>query len=244
MKIIPVLDLLDGEVVHGKEGERGRYKPINSDLVDSSNPLEVVSAFKEDLGLNKIYIADLNAIEGDGNNLEEIKRIKNRFDAEIMLDFGIVDEKSIKSELTEFSDQLILGTETLSSLKTVSSLLEEKGKEGVIVSIDMANMDVMSSIEGIGDPESAVRKIASFGVKKFIFLDLKKVGSMEGPSSELKKLIERVSDLDLHLITGGGISSAEEIKLLEEWGIDSLLIATALHKRKITGEDIARLQGS
>ena len=65
MQIIPVLDLLGGVVVRGLAGQRDSYQPINSQLVNSAEPLAVAQAFQHKLGLQRFYVADLDAIEHD-----------------------------------------------------------------------------------------------------------------------------------------------------------------------------------
>jgi len=42
MKIIPVIDLKDGVVVHAKQGHREHYQPINTDLCKSSDIFQVI----------------------------------------------------------------------------------------------------------------------------------------------------------------------------------------------------------
>lgn len=61
MEIIPVIDILNGVVVHGVRGEREKYEPIKSVLCNSSDPLEVANVFKE-LGFKSLYVADLDSI--------------------------------------------------------------------------------------------------------------------------------------------------------------------------------------
>ena len=64
MRILPVLDLMGGRVVRGVAGRRLEYRPIVSALCASSNPLDVARAFRARFGLNKLYLADLDAIAG------------------------------------------------------------------------------------------------------------------------------------------------------------------------------------
>src|SRR5262245_54328971 len=64
MRIIPVLDLMGGQVVRGVGGRRKEYRPIVSRLTDSSWPLDVARAFREHFALTEFYVADLDAIAG------------------------------------------------------------------------------------------------------------------------------------------------------------------------------------
>ncbi|HEC93670.1 MAG TPA: HisA/HisF family protein, partial [Candidatus Atribacteria bacterium] len=115
MKIVPVLDILNGEVVHGVRGERDKYRPIKSILTDSIDPLTLARAFQKKLGLNNLYIADLDSIMGKGNNFEIIKNIKQELNLNIMLDMGVRVENDLKREIINIVDEIILATETLSS---------------------------------------------------------------------------------------------------------------------------------
>ena len=69
MKIIPVIDVLNGIAVHGIQGERKQYKPLKSLLCRSFKPTEIAYAF-ELLGFDSLYLADLDAILGKSTNLE------------------------------------------------------------------------------------------------------------------------------------------------------------------------------
>jgi phosphoribosylformimino-5-aminoimidazole carboxamide ribotide isomerase len=73
-RIIFVLDILNGKVVHAVKGEREKYGPIHnfSKVCESSDPLHIV----DELSPRELYIADLNRLEGSGNNDDGGKCIK------------------------------------------------------------------------------------------------------------------------------------------------------------------------
>src|SRR5262245_26017684 len=64
MRILPVLDLLGGQVVRGVAGRRQDYRPVVSRLTPSSQPLDVARAFRDHFRLSELYLADLDAIAG------------------------------------------------------------------------------------------------------------------------------------------------------------------------------------
>ncbi|HKM59743.1 MAG TPA: HisA/HisF-related TIM barrel protein, partial [Candidatus Bathyarchaeia archaeon] len=63
MKVIPVIDILNGIVVHAVRGKRREYQPLQSSICNSIEPLEIAKTFKT-LGFSELYIADLDAITG------------------------------------------------------------------------------------------------------------------------------------------------------------------------------------
>ncbi|MFO0865589.1 MAG: HisA/HisF-related TIM barrel protein [Gemmataceae bacterium] len=62
MRIIPVLDLLHGQVVRGIAGQRDHYRPIVSRWTTSADPLTVAQSLRDAFGLTHFYVADLDAI--------------------------------------------------------------------------------------------------------------------------------------------------------------------------------------
>ena len=64
MQIIPVIDLLAGQVVRGIAGRRHEYRPIQSSLAPDPAPRAVARAYVEQLGVDHVYVADLDAIGG------------------------------------------------------------------------------------------------------------------------------------------------------------------------------------
>ena len=63
-QVIPVIDLLNGRAVHAVGGRRAHYQPIQSILHASSDPIPLARALRDSLGLQTLYLADLDAIGG------------------------------------------------------------------------------------------------------------------------------------------------------------------------------------
>src|ERR1700754_4792698 len=62
MRVIPVLDLLDGHAVRAVRGDRANYRPVQSSLCATSEPLAVARALLAASGADTLYVADLGAI--------------------------------------------------------------------------------------------------------------------------------------------------------------------------------------
>ena len=69
MRVVGVIDLKDGTAVHAVRGERERYRPVSSVIAgDDGDPLALARAFRSELGLDDLYVADLDAIGGEGDH--------------------------------------------------------------------------------------------------------------------------------------------------------------------------------
>ena len=92
MKVIPVLDLLNGQVVQGVGGQRSEYQPFSDSVISNDpDPLSVAQAYERKLGLNWFYIADLDRIQSTGNiekNKEAIIKILKTTNCRISIDAG------------------------------------------------------------------------------------------------------------------------------------------------------------
>jgi len=240
MEVIPVMDILNGVVVHAVRGERKSYEPVKSILCSSANPLEVAASFKG-LGLKSLYIADLDAILRKGNNCGTIRKISESTNLEVIVDAGIGSMKPAEEMFKYKISKLIIGTETLASLDFVKKCLERFGSDSIILSLDIKNGKMLGSFpEAIKTPLEIALILEKMGVKKMIVLDLAKVGSEEGTNwPVLDKILNAV---DMEIIAGGGLRNVADLSELKKRRVHSALIATALHNGSIKKEDIERIQ--
>ncbi len=96
LKVIPVIDILNGIVVHAVRGKRQEYRPLTSILCKSVEPLEVAKAFKA-LGFSELYIADLDAIHWWHLRIFGIfKRIARETGLKLMVDAGVSDLETVE----------------------------------------------------------------------------------------------------------------------------------------------------
>lgn len=242
MQIIPVLDLLEGVVVRGVGGRRETYRPIVSRLVDRSDALSVARAFRDQLGLSRLYVADLDAILHDRPNYNVYRSLADA-GFEIQLDAGLRNVEAAKSILAAGAGQVVAGLETWPAPEDLSALCASGGAERVIFSLDMKNGLPLGDLVRwqSTDPLAIARRAVEAGIGQMIVLDLAQVGMGAGVStSELCRQV-LAEFPQLRLITGGGIRDAADLDRLAKLGIAGVLVASALHDGRITRTDVDRL---
>ena len=210
MEIIPVIDIMNNIAVHGKSGNREEYKPLKTVLCDSSNPIDIIKKYKEN-GAEKVYIADLNAIMGNGNNFSIIKEL----DIYKIVDAGISNKEDIEHiRNLNICNKLIVGTETLNDLTILNN-------ENIILSLDfkdgkLLNYELNDILENIN------KNIP------LIILDISSVGTQKGINKELiKNIIDKTNN---PIYIGGGIKDENDLKDAYNLGAQGVLIATSIHK--------------
>ena len=239
MKIIPVLDILDGVAVHAVRGERKQYKPLRSLLCPSADPLDVALAFKR-LGFAELYVADLDAISRNKPNLAIINQIAKTTGLKLMVDAGVADLNRAKELLVNRVSKVVIGTETLRCTRFVEEAVRSLGSDRIISSLDLKNGRLLGEIasDTLLEPLDLLRQFQKMNVKQVIVLDLARVGSGEGVDVPfLKKVLEA---FELEVFVGGGVRNLADLRELKSIGISGVLLATALHSGAITVNELKK----
>jgi phosphoribosylformimino-5-aminoimidazole carboxamide ribotide isomerase len=220
MRVIPVIDLMGGLAVHAVRGERERYRPIG-------DPLSLARAFRDELGLDELYVADLDAIAGDGDHGSTIGALAR--EARVMVDAGVSEPEQARVLVDLGAHRIIVGTETLTGPDALDPLLAEV--PGVVLSVDLRGGRVLSPDPGLaGLPAlDAMARLHRPGLHEAIVVDLARVGSGEGPDIEAIAAIHAAFP-DLELLAGGGVRDVDDLRALTDAGAAGALVATALHR--------------
>jgi len=239
MRILPVLDLLHGVVVRGVAGRRSEYRPIESRLESSPQPLAIARVFRSELGLSTLYVADLDAILHERPSFEIYRQlVQDGF--ELWIDAGLRNRDAAERVLVTGAAAVIVGLETWPGAARLEELCRHIGSERVIFSLDLQAGKSLGDRTAwpIEDPAEIASRAVASGVRRMIVLDLSHVGTNAGLcTTELcRRLRERHPDLEL--ITGGGVRNAGDLLTLRRAGIDGVLVASALHDGIVTRADL------
>lgn len=236
-RILPVIDLKRGQVVHGIAGKRGSYQPIVSQLVNSPHPAKVARALCDSVIGDELYVADLDAIAGQEPDWNSYAAIANQ-DVKLWLDAGTGDVQSMRRvvDRTPTLGRVIVALESLATLRTLEAIVTEISTEQVVFSLDLVN-----GVPVTRDPSASklsAETIASFaidvGIRAIIVLDVAAVGRQQGATTTnlCRRIKARHLD-DVQLISGGGVRDTDDVERFLEAGCDRVLVATALHNQAI-----------
>ena len=235
MKIIPVIDVLGGIAVHAVRGRRKEYQPLKSVLCASTDPVDVAAELKA-LGFDELYVADLDAITGGHPDFSLFKRIVAKTGLKVMVDAGVTSLKTAEEVLDSDVSKVIIGTETLRSIRFVAEAVDSFGSERVLVSLDLMGNRIISGFElgRLAEPVAFLRELEALGVSQIIVLDLARVGSGEGVNMPF--LREALGNIKVNVLVGGGVRDVTDLVELKGLGVFGVLLATALHSGKISPE--------
>lgn len=242
MRIIPVLDILNGQVVRGIAGDRQQYRPIQSLLADGSDPITIAEAIRIRYGFDHFYLADLDAIMGKPASVSLYRALLDR-GFRLTVDAGIQTAEQAQTLLQAGVTQLVAGLETLDHPRELASLVNDCSAERTVVSVDLKGGRLLSSTSWPTEIDEVITLIVDSGVHKLILLDLARVGTGRGVgTTELaRRCLERYPNVEL--ILGGGVRGIEDLQRLKDLGVAGVLVASILYDRTVTTAQLQSLTG-
>lgn len=238
--IIPAIDLINGQCVRLTKGDYKTQKVYDHD------PVAVAKLF-ERAGATHLHIVDLDAAKGLIDfNLDTIASIIRNTHLEIEVGGGIRKYSQIEHLLRIGAKKVIIGSMAQKEKSEVSEWIERAGADQIIIGADVSNGYI--SIHGW--QEESTEKIEAFlsfyydiGVKNFLCTDVAKDGMLEGPAIDLYTQLMKLYS-DINIIASGGVSSIDDLKILDEIGMKQAIVGKAIYENKIDlGEAIKTFKG-
>jgi phosphoribosylformimino-5-aminoimidazole carboxamide ribotide isomerase len=239
INVVPVFDILDGQVVRGAGGDRSTYRPVKLPvkLPAADTTLAIAEHLYEAASQSPAcYVADLDALQGGLLQIEPIETIAS-LPWEVWLDAGIGDVTQYdrhRQRIEAGVDRWIVALESLRSTTALCQLGDALGEHGVF-SIDLVGGRLRTTIDQWQD--ASVSEIAEqaldAGFRWLIVLDVQQVGMRTG--NQLGETLSNIRDSwpQVELISGGGIRDRNDLLELQQNGCHHALVATALYDGKI-----------
>ena len=223
MIIYPAIDLRGGRCVRLVEGDFARE-----------------TAF--DAGAEWLHVVDLDGAKaGEPVNSAAIARIRAAVAMPIQLGGGIRTEAHIAAALASGVDRVILGTAAIQDVGLVERALARWG-ERIAIGLDARDGKLAASAWLEQTDVLAVdlaRRLTAVGARTFIFTDIRRDGTLQGPN--LDALGEMVRAVDAAVIASGGVGAIGDIDDILHTGAAGAIIGRALYDGRVDlPEAIAR----
>jgi phosphoribosylformimino-5-aminoimidazole carboxamide ribotide isomerase len=244
MRVVPVLDVMHGEVVRGAGGRRHEYRPIVSRLTPSSRPLDVANALASHFGCREYYVADLGAILG-GEPAWPLYAALHEQGFRLWADAGIRRLERAGQLADAGIDRIVVGLETVAGPVELAKMTEAFGKR-IMFSLDLhqgeplGNRDAWRAgrVNAPVDAASLADQGVRLGVRHLLVLDLACVGcdSGTGTGDLCTYLCTKYPDVSISV--GGGVRHRGDLEELRNCGVQAALVASALHDGRMTRADL------
>ena len=234
MQILPVIDVMNGQVVRGVAGRRSEYKPIVSRLTPSTAPVDIARAFREHFGFDELYLADLDAIAGHAPALplyEDLQTAGFR----LWVDAGLRQAPDAVPLMNHGVDRIIVGLETCSGPGMLAELLDQMRASRAVFSLDLKRGQALATAGAwpVCEPFAIAADVIALGIRRLLVLDLAQVGvgAGVGTASLCRRLRARYPELEI--AAGGGVRGPDDVHAMAAAGVDWLLVASALHDGRL-----------
>jgi len=231
MQVIPVIDVREGIAVAAVRGDRSRYRPLESPLATSPDPVPVALAYRTLFPFATLYLADLDGIEGRGPNLAAQAALAAAWPgAELWIDDG---SGGVPAQAGHMIKSHVLGSESMTSLDHYLAARDSAGTSAVL-SLDFHGKGFVGPTELLDD--------ATLWPDRIIVMTLARVGSGEGPDLARLASIAACGG-GRQVYAAGGVRNADDLRAVRDTGAAGALVATALHNGAITPADLEELAG-
>ena len=234
MKIIPSIDLMNGQVVRLYKGNP-EHKTVYS-----NDPISIAKKW-ENAGADMIHLVDLDATLGLGNNFELIKKIVSCVSIPVEIGGGL-RSKSLILDALDIVNRVVIGTLAFKEPELLQKLLTKLGPEKIVISVD--HKDGLIVTHGWQNTTDiylidSINEFLHVGFTEFLLTNVNRDGTLQGPDLEFLK---QACDLEkANVIASGGISNINDISKVKEnnaWGV---ILGKALYENKITIEEAKKL---
>lgn len=226
MTLIPVIDLLKGQVVRGVRGDRQAYRPIESALCASSEPRVVASVLVDHCAARQLYVADLDALMGGEPQRDVLRELLATLPGiELWLDAGFADADAaseLGSQLAPYATRIVpvFGSESLRSRAALEACRRQFGAMGAVLSLDRR--------DGQRLDRAGCWDAVSLWPQRVIVMTLERVGSGAGPDLQTMAELHAAAPATT-LIGAGGVRKPDDLANAQAAGASAWLVASALH---------------
>jgi phosphoribosylformimino-5-aminoimidazole carboxamide ribotide isomerase len=227
VKIIPAIDIMDGQVVRLLRGNP------KEKTVYGNNPVEMALKWEQE-GADMLHIVDLDATLQRGSNHTLIKKIAKAVSIQVQLAGGLRDKKIIEESL-QVSQRIVVGTIAFKNSELLMDMLEKFGKERIVLSVDHNNGTVVTH----GWQQSAnvtlfdaLDDFTKKGFTEFLITNVSRDGTLQGP--DIENLQRACKMPGINIIASGGISGPSDIPKVRECGAYGVILGKALYDGKIS----------
>jgi phosphoribosylformimino-5-aminoimidazole carboxamide ribotide isomerase len=237
MRIIPAIDIIDGKCVRLTQGDYNQKKIYNE------SPLEVAREF-EAAGLRYLHLIDLDGAKaGKVINWKVLEEITQRTNLTVDFGGGIKTDEEVHRLFDLGISQINIGSMAVKNPAKIVEWIKTFGTEKIILSADVKNE--MIAISGWQEDSSILitdflKDYIQKGIEYVTCTDISTDGMLTGPNIELYQKI-LLSFPQLNLIASGGVSCLEDLRDLDQIGVDGVIVGKAIYEGKVRLEELKRM---
>ncbi|MEM1125320.1 MAG: 1-(5-phosphoribosyl)-5-[(5-phosphoribosylamino)methylideneamino]imidazole-4-carboxamide isomerase [Bacteroidota bacterium] len=230
--VIPAIDLRGGQCVRLYQGSYEQETVYYEDPVRMAKLWRVQNA-------RVLHLVDLDAARGgaDDRNRTVIREVCAAVDIPIQMGGGIRTMEDIEQALELGVYRVIIGTAAVRNPDLIDEAVARFGCSRVVVGIDAKDGEVRVQGWTTGSGLDAVEMAVDMerrGIRRIIYTDISRDGTMEGPNLEAYQTLGRHLS-KARITASGGVGSYDDLiqlTTLHEYRVDSVVVGRAIYENK------------
>lgn len=226
-RIIPCLDVKNGETVKGINFENLRY---------AGNPVELAKKYSDD-GADELVFLDITATnEGRKTTQKMVEAVAKQVFIPFTVGGGIKSIEDMKAILGAGADKVAINSAAVKNPDLISKSSGYFGSQCIVVAVDgkMVNDDYYVFINA-GTKNTGVRlvdwvrEVESRGAGEILLTSMDADGTQNGFDIEMTKLVVQNTNIPVIASGGAGANPRHFVDVFEKSNADAALAASIFH---------------
>ena len=233
-RIVPCLDVRDGQVVKGIQFRNHR---VMGDIIE-------LAARYRDEGADELVFYDITASpEGRSVDVDWVRRVSETIDIPFCVAGGIRSVTAAEQVLSQGADKISINTPALENPGLIDQLVKAFGSQCVVVGVDSIADDGSYTVRShTGTPDAMktpgrrtldwLREAVDRGAGEIVLNCMSADGTRAG--YDIAQLAAARAILPIPLVASGGAGATEHfVSVFKEADVDAALAATVFHSGQI-----------
>jgi len=217
LRLVPSIYLSDG---------KARLVHAITNQINLTDPVDLAVELEE-IGFDELLLIDLDgATTGQFSSIEILNEIASLTQFEILAGGGIRDESAVKKVFSAGASRVLLNTLPANDREMMLGLIDIYGNNSFVIGMDVNENGIV--VEGRSKPnEVSIEELIGFysevGIYRYILQTIDDDGNKVSPDPVLLENVKSVFH-KVRLYAGEGLNDYLQFKILEETGIEGLVI--------------------
>jgi cyclase len=233
-RIIPCLDVRDGQVVKGVQFRDHRIM---------GGIIELAARYRDE-GADELVFYDITASpEGRSVDVDWVRQVSETIDIPFCVAGGIRSVENASLVLSQGADKISINTPALDRPELINELVKAFGSQCVVIGVDsIADGDSYTVRSHTGTPDAMkipgretinwLSEVVDRGAGEVVLNCMSADGTRAG--YDISQLREARKKLPIPLVASGGAGSVEHfVSVFEQADVDAALAATVFHSGQI-----------
>lgn len=226
-RIIPCLDVKDGEVVKG-------VNFVN--LTSEGNPVELAEKYSKE-GADELVFLDITAtLESRNNVVDLVKEVAKKVFIPFTVGGGVRSVKDISELLNAGADKVSINSAALKNPKLLNDASNRFGSQCIVLAVDVKRTGSSWNVFSHGGSRSLdinaiewIKEAEDRGVGEILLTSMDADGTQAGVDLEITRMISDM--VSIPVIASGGIGTLNHFKDAFNIGkADAVLAASVFHR--------------